>query len=64
MGRKAIEQMVKDLRYPSLRVKRMQGAGHMWEARASRSLRITFQVEGDVILLRNIGPHDETLERP
>jgi hypothetical protein len=30
----------------------------------SRSLRITFQIEGDTIVLRNIGQHDETLERP
>jgi mRNA-degrading endonuclease YafQ of YafQ-DinJ toxin-antitoxin module len=41
----------------------MQGTENIWEARVSRSLRITFQIEGDKIILRNIGCHDETLER-
>ena len=42
----------------------MQGVEHIWEARVSRSLRMTFEIEGDTIVLRNIGRHDETLERP
>jgi mRNA interferase RelE/StbE len=61
---KAIDNMVIDMRYPSLKVKKIKGIEHIWEARVSRSLRITFQIEGDMIILRNIGQHDETLERP
>jgi mRNA-degrading endonuclease RelE of RelBE toxin-antitoxin system len=64
LGRKALRNLATDLRYPALRVKKMQGTENIWEARASRSLRITFQIEGDKIILRNIGRHDETLERP
>jgi mRNA-degrading endonuclease YafQ of YafQ-DinJ toxin-antitoxin module len=64
LGRKAIENLVADMRYPALRIKKIKGTADIWEARVSRSLRMTFQLEGDTILLRNIGQHDETLERP
>lgn len=61
---KALGLMATDLRHPSLQVKRVQGTGGIWEARASISLRLTFEMHGDAILLRNAGGHDETLERP
>ena len=64
LGRKALRNLATDLGYPALRVKKMQGTGHIWEARVSRSLRVTFELEGDTLVLRNIGRHDETLERP
>jgi len=64
LARKALRKLAADLRYPALRVKKMQGVEHIWEVRVSRSLRMTFQIEGDRIVLRNIGRHDETLERP
>ncbi len=61
---KALWLMASDLRHPGLRVKKMEGTGTVWEARASRSIRITFQVDGDTIVLRNVGPHDKTLKHP
>ncbi|MBI2860840.1 MAG: hypothetical protein HYX91_04955 [Chloroflexi bacterium] len=61
LARKAIDNLIADMRYPGLRVKKIKGTGHIWEARGSRSLRMTFQLEGDAIILRNIGEHDETL---
>ncbi len=64
LARKAIENLITDMRYPALRVKKIKGTENIWEARVSRSLRMTFRIEGDVIILRNIGQHDETLERP
>ena len=64
LGRKALRDLAADIRYPALRVKKMQGVEHIWEARVSRSLRMTFEIAGDTIILRNIGRHDETLERP
>jgi len=64
LARKALRNLADDLRYPALKVKKMQGVEHIWEARVSRSLRMTFEFEGDTIILRNIGRHDETLERP
>jgi len=64
LARKAIDNLINDMRYPALRVKKIKGIENVWEARVSRSLRMTFQIEGDTIILRNIGQHDETLERP
>src|SRR4030042_2320546 len=64
LGRKALRNLATDLGYPALRAKKMQGTGHIWEARVSRSLRVTFEVQGDTLVLRNIGRHDATLERP
>jgi len=60
----AIRRLATDPRYPGLRVKKIQGADHIWEARASRSLRLTFEIHSDLILLRNVGSHDETLNNP
>jgi mRNA-degrading endonuclease YafQ of YafQ-DinJ toxin-antitoxin module len=64
LGRKALRNLATDLGYPALRAKKMQGTGHIWEARVSRSLRVTFEVQRHTLILRNIGRHDETLERP
>ena len=61
---KALRLMSEDLHHPGLRVKRIQGTQRIWEARAGRSLRITFETEGDAIVLRNVGRHDEALRRP
>ena len=47
-----------DPHYPSLRVKRMEGAGDIWEMSVTKSYRITFQREGEIVLLRNIGTHE------
>jgi mRNA-degrading endonuclease RelE of RelBE toxin-antitoxin system len=61
---KALRLLASDPRYPGLRVKRIQGTGGIWEARASDSIRITFEMEGDVLVLRMVGPHDATLNDP
>jgi mRNA interferase RelE/StbE len=59
---KALRQLADDWRYPSLQVKRVQGTDNIWEARASLSLRITFELVSDVIVLRSVGSHDDTLK--
>ena len=64
LPRKAIKNLITDMRYPALRIKKIKGTENIWEARVSRSLRMTFHVETDTIILRNVGQHDETLERP
>jgi mRNA-degrading endonuclease RelE of RelBE toxin-antitoxin system len=64
LARKAIENLVAGMQYPGLRVKKIKGTEYIWEARVSRLLRMTFQIVGDTIILRNIGQHDETLGRP
>ncbi|MEK6543012.1 MAG: hypothetical protein AABZ44_01050 [Elusimicrobiota bacterium] len=59
-----IRRLAKDMRYPSLRVKKIQGALGIWEARVDRQYRMTFEIIGDTIYLRVIGNHDDTLKNP
>jgi mRNA-degrading endonuclease RelE of RelBE toxin-antitoxin system len=61
---KALRLLADNPRQPGLRVKKMQGREGVWEARASNSLRLTFELRDDVILLRNVGAHDDTLKNP
>ncbi len=59
--KKAFRLLVENPRHPGLRVKHMKGTASMWEARVSRSCRMTFEIRGGTYLLRNAGEHDETL---
>lgn len=61
---KSLLFLATDLRHPSLRVKKIKGTEDIWEARGSRSIRLTFEMHGDLVVLRNIGHHDEALGRP
>ena len=61
--RHTLLQMEQNLRHPGLRVKRMQGTADIWEARVTQSCRITFNLDGELILLRTVGDHD-VLKRP
>ena len=47
-----------DPRHPSLKVKKMEGLKDIWEMSVTKSYRITFQRNGEIVLLRNIGTHD------
>lgn len=60
---KQLERMLSDPNHPSLNVKKMQGVPDIWEARVTKSHRLTFQLDKDIYILRNIGPHD-ILEKP
>jgi mRNA interferase RelE/StbE len=62
--RKAIALLSENPRHPGLRVKKMEGRGPIWEARPSKRLRMTFEVTGSFLLLRNVGDHDKVLKRP
>lgn len=63
-ARKAIRQLVEDPRHRGLRVRRIKGTRNVWEARVSRSCCLTFKVQGDTYLLRNIGEHNKVLKKP
>ena len=53
--------LLKDLRYPSLRVKKLRGTTDVWEARVTKFYRFLFGITNNTILLISIGPHDEGL---
>jgi mRNA-degrading endonuclease YafQ of YafQ-DinJ toxin-antitoxin module len=61
---KALQLLADDMRHPGLRVKKVQGTRDIWEARASQSLRFTFEIHEDLLILRNVGLHDKVLKNP
>ena len=62
--RKAITLLGGNPRYPGLHVKKMEGHRSIWEARPSDRLRMTFEMTGDTIIMRNVGEHDRVLKKP
>ncbi|OGG13726.1 hypothetical protein A2875_04065 [Candidatus Gottesmanbacteria bacterium RIFCSPHIGHO2_01_FULL_46_14] len=57
---KTIMFLVSDLKYPSLRVKKMQGVD-AYEARVDIHYRLTFGIVADVLELYTVGMHDTGL---
>lgn len=55
---KVLALLVENPRHPSLQAKKLRSARNLWEARVSLSYRITYQMEGDRLVLRRIGTHD------
>ncbi len=62
--KKTLAQLLVDHTHPGLRVKRVRGTDGVWELRAGRDIRVTFEIETDAYVLRNVGHHDPTLRNP
>ena len=62
--RKALTLLGDNPEHPSLRIKKMEGRKNIWEARPSKRLRMTFEMAGEIIFMRNVGEHDKVLKRP
>jgi mRNA-degrading endonuclease RelE of RelBE toxin-antitoxin system len=63
-AKKSLRLLDTDFRHPSLRAKRVQGTDDIFEARVDYKYRLTYQRRGDWLVLRNVGPHDDVLNRP
>ena len=61
---RALRLLDADFRNPGLRAKRMQGTVDLFEARVDYKHRITYQRRGDVVLMRNVGLHNDVLDNP
>ena len=62
---KALRLLGENPRHPSLQTKPVQHARGIFECRVDQSYRITYQRrKGDILLLRTVGRHDETLKKP
>ena len=61
---KALRLLMNDMSHPSLRVKRVRKTKQIWEATVSMRIRMTFELQEDVIILRNIGGHDKIIDSP
>jgi mRNA-degrading endonuclease RelE of RelBE toxin-antitoxin system len=55
---KQLERLAEDPQHPSLNVKKMQDPRNIWEARVTKGYRLTFQMDGDICILRRLGTHD------
>jgi len=60
---KQLEFLLTDAQHPSLGIKTMNDPRNIWEARATAAHRFTFQIQGDIYILRKVGNHD-ILEKP
>ena len=49
---------LEDPAHPSLRVKRVRGTARIWEMSITMNYRLTFEAEGERVMLRRIGTHD------
>ena len=62
---KALRLLATNPRHPSLRSKPVEGAKGIYEARVDQGYRMTYErLDGDVLRLRVIGKHDETIKKP
>jgi len=57
---------MKDPMHPSLRSKRVRGTNAIWESSVNMNVRFTWQrgPKKGLIIMRNIGTHDQSLRNP
>jgi mRNA interferase RelE/StbE len=55
---KQLDLLLSNQRHPSLNIKKMNDPRNIWEGRATASYRFTFQIEGNIYVLRRVGTHD------
>jgi mRNA interferase RelE/StbE len=60
---KQVVQLIENPKHPSLNIKKVEGHKSIWEARITKGYRMTFQIDGDIYLLRRVGTHS-VLKRP
>jgi mRNA-degrading endonuclease RelE of RelBE toxin-antitoxin system len=63
--KRQLKLLVSDPRNPSLRIKKIKGTKSIFEARVNDLYRFTFEFgEESEIILRVVGPHNDTLKKP
>ena len=62
--KKKLDLLANNPKHPSMRTKKIKGGEDIFEASVNMDIRITWEFFEDVILLRNIGRHDKTLNNP
>ena len=62
--RGALRLLAENPRHPGLRMKKIKGTDGIWEIRAGLSVRLTFEMKDDLVILRNVGPQDAALKKP
>ncbi len=54
---KQLNQLVRDIRHPSLNAKKFDVEENLWQARVNQDWRFYFRIEGAAYLIRNLTPH-------
>jgi len=49
--------LLRDPRYPSLRVHKIRGVEGLWEFSVTMNYRVIFEIEGEYYVLLGVGPH-------
>ena len=62
--RKQLDLMSTNPNHPSLRTKKVQGTDNIFECSINMAIRMTWQYDGESILLRVVGDHDAVLKNP
>jgi mRNA-degrading endonuclease YafQ of YafQ-DinJ toxin-antitoxin module len=63
--REVVKLLAQNSKHPSLWTKKIQGTRGIYEASANMDLRMTWQYQGEgIILMRNCRHHDRTLKHP
>jgi mRNA-degrading endonuclease RelE of RelBE toxin-antitoxin system len=55
----AVQQLRLDPRHPSLHTHKRKGQTNIWQARVTRTHRLFFLLENDVITLLSVEPHEK-----
>ena len=57
--KKQLSFLVRDIRYPSLRAKKREELGDVWQARVNGNYRFYFQIKGNIYLILDILKHSK-----
>ena len=60
----AIKNLTKNPMPPGLRLSKMWGQSDIWKVRVTDNYRMSFKLEGDLAILRNVDTHDELIDHP
>lgn len=56
---KQVDFLVKNIRHPSLRAKKYDESGGIWQARVTNNVRFRFSIEGEFYILLEIEKHKD-----
>lgn len=60
----ALRLLDEEFRHPGLRARRIEGTDGIYEARVDRKHGMTYERNGDRLIIRSVGEHDRTLGGP
>ena len=60
--RKKVDRIIillaQDIRHPGIRAKKLINTDDIWEAHVGLHTRLTFRIQGDILVFRRVGTHE------